>query len=133
MRPDATLILAALALAPALAACAREPVVETEPVALTEPTFQYPEELWDAGVEGRTILRIHITEGGGVDSALVERSSGYPPFDSAALAGADDLRFEPARRNGTPVPRWVLLPVEFSISAPQEASDTAAEPDPDLP
>ncbi len=118
--------LALLGLA-ATAACERAPVVATEPVALTPPTFQYPEELWDAGVEGRTVLRIRVTERGGVDSARVETSSGYPAFDSAALVGTGDLRFEPARRDGAPVGRWVLLPVEFAIQPPAPPSDTPGE------
>lgn len=108
--------LAALALCLAAAACTRKPVVETEPVALTPPAFQYPEDLWDAGVEGRTVLRILITEQGTVDSARVETPSGYAAFDSAALAGTSALRFDPARRDGTPVRKWVLLPVEFDIT-----------------
>jgi periplasmic protein TonB len=121
MTPNARPLLATLALVSA--ACERPPVVETEPVAVTPPAFQYPEELWDAGVEGRTVLRIRIDERGGVDSARVEAPSGYPAFDSAALAGTAALRYEPAKRDGAPVAKWVLLPVEFAISPP---ADTAA-------
>ena len=118
-----------LALAACLAfaaACDRKPVVETEPVPLTPPTFQYPEDLWDAGVEDTTVLRILIGTTGTVDSARVEKASGYPAFDSAAVAGTRDLRFEPAKRDGVPVSKWVLLPVEFEITAPDPAADTAA-------
>lgn len=119
--------LAALALwLAATAACERKPVVETEPVALTPPSFQYPEELWDAGVEGRTVLRILITEQGTVDSARVETPSGYAAFDSAALAGTGALRFDPAKRDGTPVRKWVLLPVEFDITPPADSAQPPA-------
>ena len=119
--------LAALALwLAATAACERKPVVETEPVALTPPSFQYPEDLWDAGVEGRTVLRILITDKGTVDSARVETPSGYAAFDSAALAGTGALRFDPAKRDGTPVRKWVLLPVEFDITPPADSAQPAA-------
>lgn len=119
--------LAALALwLAATAACERKPVVETEPVALTPPSFQYPEELWDAGVEGKTVLRILITEQGTVDSARVETPSGYAAFDSAALAGTGALRFDPAKRDGTPIRKWVLLPVEFDITPPADSAQPAA-------
>lgn len=121
MRPQTSLPLLALAAAATAAACEREPVVETEPVPLTQPAFQYPEELWDAGVEGKTVLRIHIDTVGRVDSARVETASKYPAFDSAALAGTGALRFQPARRDGTPVSKWVLLPVEFEITAADSA------------
>jgi periplasmic protein TonB len=125
MRPVPRLVLTALVLPLAAAGCERPPVVETEPVPLAPPAFEYPEELWDAGVEGRTVLRIHITEQGGVDSAAVESSSGYPAFDSAALAQSGELRFQPARRDGEPVSKWVLLPVEFAITPPEVPSDTS--------
>lgn len=123
--------LAALALCLAVtAACNRKPVVETEPVALSNPAFQYPEELWDEGVEGKTVLRILINEQGTVDSARVETPSGYAAFDSAALAGTDALRFQPARRDGTPVRKWVLLPVEFDITPVDPAPPAAAQETP---
>ena len=73
-----------------------------------------------------TVLRIHINTGGTVDSARVETPSQHAAFDSAAIAGTAALRFEPARRDGTPVGKWVLLPVEFEIKEP--ASAPAADP-----
>jgi protein TonB len=126
MNPTRTLAALAVCLA-ATAACQRKPVVETEPVALTPPAFQYPEDLWDAGVEGKTVLRILITEQGSVDSARVETPSGYAAFDSAALAGTSALRFDPAKRDGTPIRKWVLLPVEFDIAPADSATPAAAQ------
>lgn len=121
------LALAVLGLVTA-SACERKPVVETEPVPLNEFAFQYPEELWDAGVEGKTVLRIHINTAGTVDSARVETPSQHAAFDSAAIAGTGALRFEPAKRDGAPVSKWVLLPVEFEIKEPGTAksADSAA-------
>jgi periplasmic protein TonB len=122
--------LTALALLVA-AACGSEPVVETEPVAVTPPTFEYPEELWEAGVQGCALLRLRVTGGGVVDSSLVERASGYPAFDSAALAGVGGLRFEPATRDGSPTDKWVLLPVEFGLTPEATpCSDNDPAPDP---
>ncbi|CAA9336616.1 MAG: hypothetical protein AVDCRST_MAG89-2421 [uncultured Gemmatimonadetes bacterium] len=113
----------------ALAACEREPVVETAPRQLTPPPFQYPEELWDAGVQGKTVLSIRVNVQGTVDSVKVDTTSGHKGFDSAAVAGTRDLRFAPATRGGAPVARWVVLPVEFQIepsdSAAKSASDAA--------
>ena len=131
MSPSARLPLLALA-ALATGACERKPVVETEPVPRTQVAFQYPEELWDAGVEGKTVLAILVDTTGAVDSVRVETPSRHPAFDSAAIAGTDSLRFEPARRDGTPVRKWVLLPVEFEITAtdsaaPADSSATQAQ------
>jgi protein TonB len=128
MSPTARLPFFAAALcAAALAACERKPVVETEPVPLTEPSFPYPEDLWEAGVEGKTILAIRIDTAGRVDSARVETPSKYPAFDSAALAGMGALRFDPAKRDGSPVTKWVLLPVQFNTAAQPAAADTPAQ------
>jgi periplasmic protein TonB len=128
MSPIARTPLAALALCLAAAACREEPVVETQPRPLSKPAFQYPEELWDAGVEGRTVLAIHVDTAGRADSVRVETPAGDPAFDRAAVAGTNAIRFEPARRDGKPVARWVLLPVEFEITADTAApADTSAQ------
>jgi protein TonB len=97
-----------------IAGCAEE-LPETPPRQLAGSPFHYPEQLWDAGVEGETLLRLFVTEAGRVDTARVERSSGHPEFDSAAVSGAHDLRFEPALREQQPVGVWVLLPVQFEL------------------
>ena len=47
------------------------------------------------------------------ESTGVAESSGYPAFDSAALASVGQLRFAPALRNGAPVATLFLLPVDF--------------------
>lgn len=121
-------LLSAVLCTAALAACERKPVVETQPVPLTRASFHYPDELWDAGVEGKTVLAIRIDTAGRVDSARVDTPARYPAFDSAALAGTGALRFEPAKRDGKPVTRWVLLPVEFNTAAGQAArADTSAQ------
>jgi periplasmic protein TonB len=87
---------------------------ENPPQQISASTFHYPEDLWDAGVEGETLLRVRVNTEGAVDTAVVERSSGHPGFDSAAVAGAYELRFEAATRADQPVEAWVLLPVQFN-------------------
>ncbi len=117
-----------------LAGCnrAQEPITPPREVSgvagrMGEPgsPFHYPEELWDAQVEGETMLRLFITAQGSVDSARVERTSGYEAFDSVALAGSRALRFEPARRGTEPVGAWFILPVKFDMGT---AADSARSP-----
>jgi periplasmic protein TonB len=107
-----------------LAACERGPVPETPPRQLSESPFQYPEELWDAQVEGQTTLRLFISDRGSVDTVRIDHGSGYAAFDSAALAGSRSLRFQPATRGGEAVAAWFLLPVKFELNP----SDSAAAP-----
>lgn len=116
------LILAA-PVAALLVACAEAPP-EVPPQQLSENSFHYPEDLWDAGVEGETILEILVSEEGAVDSVFVDESSGYAAFDSSAVEGARLLRFEPARRGDDSVSVRVLLPVQFHLPSSGAAADT---------
>jgi protein TonB len=118
-----------IALALALAACERGPVPQTPPRQVSASPFQYPEELWDAQVEGQTTLRLFISERGTVDTVKIEKGSGYAAFDSAALAGSHELRFRPATRVGKPIAAWFLLPVRFKLNQ-AAAADSAARTSP---
>ncbi|MBW3554859.1 MAG: energy transducer TonB [Gemmatimonadetes bacterium] len=92
----------------------------TDPVPLSdESPFRYPIGLWDRRVEGETVLMVHVTDMGAVDSAYVLLSSGEAAFDSAALAGSGALRFAPARRGEDRVASWARLPVRFRMPADQ--------------
>ena len=76
--------------------------------------IDYPLQLWDQDMEGETLLRVRVTDTGQVDSVEVAESSGQPAFDSAAVHGAKDLRFRPARRRGKRIEVWAKVPVHFS-------------------
>ena len=91
------------------------PELDTEPL-----PFEYPPDAWEEGVGGETILKIHITSHGGVDSVRVERSSGHSGLDSAAIAGAQQLRYRPARRGEDPVAVWGYLPVRYPMPGKAE-------------
>ncbi|MFQ5678493.1 MAG: TonB family protein [Gemmatimonadota bacterium] len=88
------------------------PVMQNE-----EPPFEYPRAAWKDRVGGETLLRIHISPGGAVDSVLVEVSSGHRGLDSAAVVGARRLRYRPARRGGEPMAVWATLPVRYPMPA----------------
>jgi TonB family protein len=103
-----------------LAVCGCEPhnQVVTQPtvVADTNPV-KYPLTMWDARVEGETVLLVHVNEHGDVDSTRVDRSSGHAEFDSAASEGARKLRFTPGRRGEKYVAMWTRIPVRFSLDS----------------
>jgi TonB family protein len=110
-----------------LAACGEE-VPEVPPRQVSSSPFHYPEELWDAGVEGETLLKIFVGSTGTVDTVRVQGGSEYPAFDSSAVRGARDLRFEPALKGDEPVGVWVLLPVQFNLtSEPPETGPAPAD------
>jgi TonB family protein len=59
------------------------------------------------------VLAVHVTAEGAVDQVEVEAESGCPPCEAAAIASAWQLKFEPATRDGVPIPMWTRFPVVF--------------------
>lgn len=96
------------------AACASDGEIQQPAPLYGRVPIEYPIQLWDQDREGETLLRVRVTDMGTVDSVVVEKSSGYAAFDSAAVAGAKALRFRPARRNGKRIRVWADVPVDFS-------------------
>jgi TonB family protein len=92
------------------------PPAEEPPVALNaDIPIAYPPGLYDRNVDGEVILRLFVDTAGKLvpESTRVAESSGYAAFDSAAVAGARDLKFAPAKRHGLPVATAFVQPVEF--------------------
>jgi TonB family protein len=80
-----------------------------------ELPFKYPDALFASKVQANVTLRIYIDSVGMVwpESTQVVQTSGYPALDSAAVRGAPQLQFLPARREGKPVAVSIKLPVLF--------------------
>jgi TonB family protein len=108
-----------LFIAVACVACGQDAADEqplSDPVLLTrELPFIYPPDLYAAGVEGDVGLRLFVDSLGLVvpESTSVVEPSGHPEFDSAAVAGAPYLEFQPARDEGARIGKTVVLPVKF--------------------
>jgi len=97
-------------------AAAAPNVAEEAPVAVNPVSpVEYPLPLRDQGIEGRVLLRLYADSQGTLvpDSTRVAESSGYPALDSAAIAGAAELKYSPALRRGRPVGGSFLQPVNF--------------------
>lgn len=75
----------------------------------------YPTTPRRLGIQGTTLLRVHVLADGRIGDVLVESSAGHPDLDQAAIGAIRGWRFEPARRGSEPVSMWVLLPVEFRL------------------
>ena len=86
----------------------------------TKVPFHYPDALVASGARDSVVLRIFIDSLGVVrpESTRVEQKSRYPLLDTAALNGAKDLVFTPARRQGRPMPVSIKLPVQFNPPPP---------------
>ena len=92
-----------------------------------ELPFRYPPALYAQKVQGNVTLRIFIDRDGTIvsDSTRIAETSGFTALDSAAMKGSRDLKFEPAKTQGQPVPVSILLPVYFRHpDAPPLAGDS---------
>ncbi len=92
-----------------------------------ELPFRYPPALYAQKVQGNVTLRIFIDREGAIvpDSTRIAETSGFTALDSAAMKGSRDLKFEPAKTQGQPVPVSILLPVFFRHpDAPPLAGDS---------
>lgn len=80
-----------------------------------ELPFHYPASLYTRRVQGNVTLKIFIDRNGRVepDSTRIDEGSGYPALDTAALTGAAQLRFVPAKLRGDPMPISILFSVYF--------------------
>jgi TonB family protein len=77
-----------------------------------------------ASHESATVaLVLTLDETGKVTDVVVQTSAG-DEFDQAAIAAAQELAFEPAERDGNPVPS--KIPFRFQFEAPEPASAAAA-------
>jgi protein TonB len=75
----------------------------------------YPESVRRLGVQGTTQLRFEVLPSGRVGRIVVDKSSGHPDLDQAAVDAAREWRFEPARRGNVPVVAWVSVPIRFEL------------------
>src|SRR6266480_2176834 len=106
---------------------------DVAPVMLNkELPFRYPPALYAQKVQGNVTLRIFIDRGGSIvsDSTRIAETSGFTALDSAAMKGSRELKFEPAKTLGQPVPVSILLPVYFRHpDAPPLAGDSIIKHD----
>lgn len=89
--------------------------------------FRYPPALYAEKTQGNVTLRLFIDSTGKVvtDSTHVAESSKVPTLDSAAMRGARELRFQPAKSDGKAIAVSILFPVYFRHpEAPPPAEDT---------
>jgi protein TonB len=100
---------------------AKVPIPDQLPVMQnTKVPFHYPDALVASAARDSVVLRIFIDSLGTVrpESTRLEQKSHFPLLDTAALAGAKDLVFTPARKQGRPMAVSIKLPVQFNPPPP---------------
>jgi TonB family protein len=112
---------------------------DSAPAALVPPrivTFvraEYPTEAFAAGVEANVVTQIDVDENGRVAAVEVLEPAGRG-FDEAAVAAISQFVFEPATRDGKPIPSRIVYRYRFFVEevarpAPDAGPDMAGERD----
>lgn len=112
----------------ALVGCGAEGEIEQPRPLYGEVPIEYPMHMWDQDMEGEILLRVRVGDTGGVDSVEIVESSGHLSFDSAAVEGAQRLRFTPARQDGERIEVWAQVPVRFSKRPRPDTLDAGMPP-----
>ena len=90
-----------------------EHVYDQPPRLVKQPRLKYPQEAFNAKITGMVEVEVLIDEAGNVARAEIRRS--IKGLDEAALGNVRQWSFEPARKDGKPVPTTAIAPVTFRL------------------
>lgn len=88
----------------------------TDAAHLNNPAPPYPPLSRRLGEQGRVMLDVFILPDGSVGEIKLNRSSGFPRLDNAALQAVKTWKYVPARRGDKPIPFWYVQPVSFVLN-----------------
>ncbi len=78
-------------------------------------SLKYPEIARKAGIEGRVIVQVLVSEKGQVIDTRVIKSLGHSGCDDAAVHAIRSVKWKPALQRDKPVKVWVAIPVIFRL------------------
>jgi TonB family protein len=82
----------------------------------------YPPASRRVGEHGTVVLKLHVLEDGSVADAVIDRSSGYPDLDYAAMYESFRWRLAPGTIDGAPSRMWGRFAVTFKLNKDELAS-----------
>lgn len=77
--------------------------------------LRYPQGALRQHLQGSVLLRVLVAADGSAQQVEIERSSGHTVLDTAARDAVKAARFRPVLKDGTAVPAWGLVPIEFRL------------------
>lgn len=89
--------------------------LDAGPVLVEHARPRYPAGAAKEKIEGRVVMQFTVDTEGHVRDVSVIKSEPGKLFDDAAIAALEQWRFEPARKNGQPVPVQVQQAIEFEL------------------
>lgn len=89
-------------------------VNRTDAYVLETVPAEYPSEMLQRGIQGKTLLVLRVDEAGKVGEVKVLASSNEV-FREAAIKSVKQWYFQPATVDGVAVPQIIVVPVVFEI------------------
>jgi protein TonB len=80
-----------------------------------QKALRYPEIARKAGIEGRVIVQVLVSEKGEVVNTKIMKSLGHSGCDEAAVKAIRSVKWKPALQRDKPVKVWVAIPVIFRL------------------
>jgi protein TonB len=80
-----------------------------------QKNLRYPEIARKAGIEGRVIVQVLVSEKGVVEDTRIMKSLGHSGCDEAAVKAIKSVKWKPALQRDKPVKVWVAIPVIFRL------------------
>lgn len=80
-----------------------------------QKALRYPEIARKAGIEGRVIVQVLVSEKGQVVDTRIMKSLGHSGCDNAAVQAIKKVKWKPALQRDKPVKVWVAIPVIFRL------------------
>lgn len=91
------------------------PVLSNADEVIEALDLHYPAHLREMTIGGTVQIYAYVLEDGSVSDVRIDESSGNQAIDDAALQVSFVLEYEPATRDGEPVPVWIKVPITFTL------------------
>ncbi len=95
---------------------------EEDPKMIFQEAPQYPAGAKTTGASGLVEVEALVDRGGIVRQVEINRHSGSPTLDSAAVTAAYHNRYRPGMKRGRPTACWVKYEVDFRLTDSAEAT-----------
>lgn len=83
---------------------------------LNNPQPNYPLLSRRLREEGKVLLKVQVATSGRPLTVQLQRSSGYPRLDQAAITAVKSWRFVPAKQGEQAIVAWVIVPIDFRLN-----------------
>lgn len=94
---------------------AEGPTAQPVPLSGRTPGPRYPPAALRRRESGTVLVRVDVDASGRPAGVALEQRSGSRELDRAALEAVREWRFQPAQRDGQPVPGSLVIPIDFRL------------------